>query len=43
MSVVAALGLNIFFYAYALSRMPASRTASFLYLVPAVAFLVAWA
>jgi drug/metabolite transporter (DMT)-like permease len=30
-------------YAYALSRLPASRTASFLYLVPAVAFLVAWA
>jgi len=30
-------------YAYVLSRLPASRTASFLYLVPAVAFLVAWA
>jgi drug/metabolite transporter (DMT)-like permease len=29
-------------YAYVLSRMPASRTASFLYLVPAVALLVAW-
>ncbi len=29
-------------YAYALSRMPASRTASFLYLVPALAFLIAW-
>lgn len=29
-------------YAYVLSRMPASRTASFLYLVPALAFLVAW-
>ena len=30
-------------YAYVLSRMPASRTASFLYLVPGVALLVAWA
>ncbi|MCA1740181.1 MAG: DMT family transporter, partial [Actinobacteria bacterium] len=30
-------------YAYALSRMSASRTASFLYLVPAVAILIAWA
>jgi drug/metabolite transporter (DMT)-like permease len=29
-------------YAYVLSRMPASRTASFLYLVPAVALLFAW-
>jgi drug/metabolite transporter (DMT)-like permease len=29
-------------YAYVLSRMPASRTASFLYLIPAVALLVAW-
>ncbi len=29
-------------YAYALSRMSASRTVSFLYLIPAVAFLVAW-
>ncbi len=30
-------------YAYVNSRLPASRTASFLYLVPAVAILVAWA
>lgn len=29
-------------YAYVLSRLTASRTVSFLYLVPAVAFLVAW-
>jgi drug/metabolite transporter (DMT)-like permease len=29
-------------YAYVLSRLPASRTVSFLYLIPAVAFLVAW-
>jgi drug/metabolite transporter (DMT)-like permease len=27
-------------YAHVLSRLPASRTASFLYLVPAVALLV---
>ena len=30
-------------YAHVLSRLPASRTASFLYLVPAAAFLIAWA
>jgi drug/metabolite transporter (DMT)-like permease len=30
-------------YAYVLSRMSASRTASFLYLVPAMALLVVWA
>jgi drug/metabolite transporter (DMT)-like permease len=29
-------------YAYVLSRLPDSRTASFLHLVPAVALLVAW-
>jgi drug/metabolite transporter (DMT)-like permease len=29
-------------YAYSLSRKPASRTASFLYLVPTETFLVAW-
>jgi drug/metabolite transporter (DMT)-like permease len=29
-------------YAYTLSRMPASITVSFLYLIPALAFLIAW-
>jgi drug/metabolite transporter (DMT)-like permease len=29
-------------YAYALSRLPASRGVSFLYLIPPVAFVVAW-
>jgi drug/metabolite transporter (DMT)-like permease len=29
-------------YAYAFARLPASRGVSFLYLVPAVAFLIAW-
>ena len=29
-------------YAYAFSRMPASRAVSFLYLIPAVAYLIAW-
>ena len=42
MSVVAALGLTIILRLHPLAH-PASRTASFLYLVPAVAFLVAWA
>lgn len=30
-------------YAYVNSRLPASRTAGFLYLVPVMAFLIAWA
>lgn len=29
-------------YAYAFSRMPASRAVSFLYLIPVVAYLIAW-
>jgi drug/metabolite transporter (DMT)-like permease len=29
-------------YAYALSRMPASLAVSFLYLVPVMAYLIAW-
>lgn len=30
-------------YAYAFSRMPASRAVSFLYLIPVMAYLIAWA
>lgn len=30
-------------WAYALSKLPASRTASFLYLVPPITFVIAWA
>lgn len=30
-------------YAYAFSRMPASRAISFLYLIPVMAYLIAWA
>jgi drug/metabolite transporter (DMT)-like permease len=30
-------------YAYAFSRMPASRASSFLYLIPVMAYLIAWA
>jgi drug/metabolite transporter (DMT)-like permease len=29
-------------YAYAFSRMPASRAVSFLYLIPVIAYLIAW-
>ena len=29
-------------YAYAFSRMPASRAVSFLYLIPVMAYLIAW-
>ena len=29
-------------YAYAFSRMPAARAASFLYVIPVLAYLIAW-
>ena len=29
-------------YAYAFSRLPASRAVSFLYLIPVLAYLIAW-
>jgi drug/metabolite transporter (DMT)-like permease len=29
-------------YAYAFSRMPASRAASFLYVIPVMAYVIAW-
>jgi drug/metabolite transporter (DMT)-like permease len=29
-------------YAYAFSRMPAARAASFLYVIPVMAYVIAW-